>query len=99
MEQLSEVFIWLITHCTANKFALLLLDWVILVVFILRTCIRLDELRQTFCSSSGSASQVKRLAQDALFAKRTTFRSASFKTYFEGNFVQMHNASCARVCT
>ena len=48
MEQLSEVFIWSITHCTTHKFALLPLDWVILVVFILRTCTRLDELRQHF---------------------------------------------------
>ena len=29
-------------------------------------------------------------------SRRTTFRSASFKTYFEGKFVQTHNASCAR---
>ena len=29
-------------------------------------------------------------------SRRTTFRSASFKTYFEGKFVQAHNASCAR---
>ena len=32
-------------------------------------------------------------------SRRTTFRSASFKTYFEGKFVQTHNASCARLYT
>ena len=31
--------------------------------------------------------------------RRTSFRSASFKTYFEGKFVQTHNASCARLHT
>ena len=30
---------------------------------------------------------------------KQTFRSASFKTYFEGKFVQTHDASCARLCT
>ena len=32
-------------------------------------------------------------------SRRTTFRSASFKTYFEGKFIQTHNASCARLYT
>ena len=32
-------------------------------------------------------------------SRRTTFRSASFKTYFEGKFVQMHSASRARLYT
>ena len=30
-------------------------------------------------------------------SRRTTFRSASFKTYCEGKFVQTHNTSCARL--
>ena len=32
-------------------------------------------------------------------SRKTTFRSASFKTYFEGQFVQTHNASCAGLYT
>ena len=32
-------------------------------------------------------------------SRRATFRSASFKTYFEEKFVQTHNASCARLYT
>ena len=32
-------------------------------------------------------------------SRRTAFRSASSKTYFEGMFVQTHNASCARLYT
>ena len=32
-------------------------------------------------------------------SRRTTFRNTSFKTYFEGKFVQTHNASCARLYT
>ena len=32
-------------------------------------------------------------------SRRTSFRSASFKTYFEGKFVQTHNGSCARLYT
>ena len=30
-------------------------------------------------------------------SRRTTFRSVSFKTHFEGKFVQTHNASYARL--
>ena len=32
-------------------------------------------------------------------SRRTTFPSASFKTYFKGKFVQTHNASCAHLYT
>ena len=32
-------------------------------------------------------------------SRRATFRSASYKTYFEGKFVQTHNASCAHLYT
>ena len=32
-------------------------------------------------------------------SRRTTFRSASFRTYFEGKFVQTYNAACVRLYT
>ena len=32
-------------------------------------------------------------------SRRATFRTASFNTYFEGKFVQMHKASCVRLYT
>ena len=53
---------------------------------------------RTFCSSSGLC--VSKDGHETHYAsKRTTFRSASFKTYFEGKFVQKHNASFARLYT
>ena len=55
------------------------------------------ELGQTFCSSSGYASLHRDGRKTHCASRRTTFRSASFKTYLEGKFVQTHNASCARL--
>ena len=70
-------------------------------VFILRTHYPSGRTwANILCVHLGYTSLALRRARETHYASgRTTFRSASFKTYFDGKFVQTRNVSCARLYT